>query len=382
MPSLGADMAAGTLVEWLKEPGDAVEHGDIIAVVETDKGAIEVEVFEDGTIGELLVEAGASVPVGAPLARIKAAGEAIAEVGPSPAPTKAVSPQPAPEKPVVAPAKIGFQSETRASPAARKLARERNIDLTSINGSGPEGAIQLADLEAASKGPAPGAAPGPDLSAMRRAIAAAMARSKREIPHYYLTHSFEISQALDWLDRYNAGRAPPERLILGALLLKAVALTLVEFSEFNGHLDNEGYKASGAVHLGSAIAIRGGGLAAPCIRNTNTLALPELMAKLRDLVTRTRRGQFRSSEISDGTATVSSLGERGVESLLPIIYPPQVAIIGFGSIVQRPWAHNDELAVRPVLTTTLAGDHRANDGHRGALLLRQVEALLNDPEAL
>ncbi len=384
MPSLGADMSVGTLVEWLKAPGDTVNHGDIIAVVETDKGAIEVEVFEDGVLEQMLVEPGSKVPVGTELALINGGEEMAPPASKEPStelaepPPVEVTPPPDAKVPI---AKGLDDGRLRASPAARKLAAERNIDLDAISGSGPGGAIQLSDVEAASI-EEPEGGPGPDLSAMRRAIAAAMARSKREIPHYYLTHRFDISPVLEWLESYNADRPPPERLLLGAVLLKAVALALAEFPEFNGHWEDDRFVPSQAIHLGSAIAIRGGGLAAPCIRDTDTLSLAELMAKLRDLVARTRRGTFRSSEISDGTATVSSLGERGVESLLPVIYPPQVAIIGFGSVERRPWVIEDDLAIMPVLTASLAGDHRANDGHRGALLLRRIEALMNEPEAL
>lgn len=386
MPSLGADMAAGTLVEWLKEPGQEVGHGDIIAVVETDKGAIEVEVFEDGKIEELLVEPSSKVPVGTALARIDGAAEATAP-GPvsvpppsAPAPTTAPPERPA-AHPRAKPKAPTVEPGLRASPAARKLAAERGIDLASLTGTGPGGGIQLADVEAATKAE-PAATEGPDLSAMRRAIAAAMARSKREIPHYYLTHRFNLAPTLDWLERYNADRPPPERLLLGALLLKATALTMGDFPEFNGFYEGDAFVPSKAVHLGSAISIRGGGLAAPCIRNTDRLTIAELMTKLRDLVARARCGQFRSSEISDATTTVSSLGERGVESLLPVIYPPQVAIIGFGRVEQRPWAEHEALAVRPVIMASLAGDHRANDGHRGALLLRRIEELLMHPEGL
>jgi len=373
MPSLGADMAAGTLVEWLKAPGDRVEHGDIIAVVETDKGAIEVEVFEDGIIEQLLVSKGQSAPVGTALARIGGT-ENIHSA--APAQTQAAPLEPATEAPLsqplatVAPPPIEA-SGLRASPAARRLAAERGVDLASVAGSGPDGAIQLADVETATIGPAR-TGPGLDLSAMRRAIAAAMARSKREIPHYYLMHRIEMSRALEWLDRYNADRPPPDRLLLSAIILKASALALGEFPEFNGFYESDHFVPCKPVHLGNTITIRGGGLAAPCIRDAANLPLAELMARLRDLVARTKRGQFRSSEVADATATVSSLGDRGVEGLLPVIYPPQVAIIGFGSVERRPWADEESLVVRPVMTVTLAGDHRANDGHRGSLLLRRI----------
>ena len=380
MPSLGTDMKVGTLVEWLKQSGDTVHRGDIVAVVETEKGAIEVEIFENGQIAELLVQPGTKVPVGTALAMITAEGEAPAPrparpIAPAPKPPVAAAPAPArATKPMVPTAR------PRASPAARQIAAARGIDLGSLSGTGPDGAIVRADVLAA-EGPRP-AKTGIDLNQMRRAIAAAMARSKREIPHYYLTHSVNMSTAQDWLAAYNSTRLPDERLMLSALLLKATALAVQDFPEFNGFHSAEGYQPSAAIHVGMAIAIRGGGLAAPAIHDTATLPLPVLMTKMRDLVGRVRRGGFRASELTDATITVSSLGDRGVESLLPIIYPPQVAIIGFGTVQSRPWVVGDTIAVRPVMTMTLAADHRASDGHRGALLLRAVEAQLQKPDTL
>lgn len=379
MPSLGADMEAGTLVEWLKAPGDEVQHGDIIAVVETDKGAIEVEVFESGAIEELMVEPGSKVPVGSALARINGTTNADHQTTSA----TAAKLEPTIEKPVkqVAPASIPpVNASLRASPAARRRAEELAIDLDEVRGSGPGGAIQLEDIEGTATSQRKESKV--DLAPMRRAIAAAMARSKREIPHYYLTHCFDISKALEWLNRYNAEKPPPSRILLGALLVKAMASAVPDFPEFNGHYEAEGFIPSSDVHIGNAIMIRGGGLAAPALRNVDKRSLSELMVDLRDLVARTRRGQFRSSEVGDATITISSLGERGVDSVFPIIYPPQVAIVGFGSIKQLPWAVNDMLAIRPVMKATLAGDHRANDGHRGALFLRRIAKALNHPEDL
>ena len=216
---------------------------------------------------------------------------------------------------------------------------------------------------------------------MRRAIAAAMARSKRDIPHYYLMHSIDVRAAQESVDEYNAAQPPQERILLGALLMKAVALALHDYPEFNGFYDN-GFRPSKAIHVGLAISIRGGGLAAPAIHDADKLAIPELMKKMRNLTNRVRAGAFRSSEISDPTVTISSLGDRGVEALYPIIYPPQVAIIGFGSVIQRPCAKEDQVEIRPILNTTLAADHRVNDGHRGALLLRRIGEILQEPQIL
>ncbi len=396
MPSLGADMEAGKLTEWLVKPGDTVKHGDIVAVVETQKGAIEIEVFEDGTVDSLLVQPGATVPVGTPLAEIRGPKEAAAAPAPAPkpaAPRPAAAP-PAPSlapAPVPAPAAPAPSRESRVSPAARKLAAEKGIDLAGIAGTGPGGSIVYVDVEAALRA-APASAPAPtvekpaaggiDLAAMRTAIAAAMARSKREIPHYYLEHSIDMTAAQDWLAKTNESRPPAERLLAGALLIRAVALALKRFPDFNGFYEDGRFRSSAAIHVGVAIAIRGGGLVAPAIHNTDTLAVDEVMAKLRDLTARVRAGRFRGSELSDPTITISSLGERGVEALYAVIYPPQVAILGMGKVVERPWIVDGEIRARAVLTATLSADHRVSDGHKGALLLREIDALLQKPEAL
>ncbi len=390
MPSLGADMEAGTLVEWLVKPGQAVNRGDIVAVVETQKGAIEIEIFEAGTVERLLAEPGATVPVGAPLAMIRAQGEpaqaqvlAPAEpVSPPAPPSLAPPPEPPPAPPPPAPA----ADRVRISPAARRLAAERGLDLATLTGTGPGGAIQLADLPAAppaAAAAAAGAGAAPfDFSQMRAAIAAAMSRSKREIPHYYLSDTVEITAAHDWLAAANAERPPETRLLMGALFVKATALAARAYPEFNGFFEDGAFRPSAAVHVGMAIALRGGGLAAPAIHDTTDLSLETLMAQMRDLVGRVRAGRFRSSEIADPTLTVSSLGDRGVEALFGVIYPPQVAVVGFGKVVERPWVVDGAIGPRPVVSLTLAADHRVSDGHRGALFLAEIGRRLQTPESL
>jgi pyruvate dehydrogenase E2 component (dihydrolipoamide acetyltransferase) len=388
MPSLGADMEAGTLVQWLKQAGDAVRRGDVIAVVETQKGAIEIEIFEDGVIERLLVEPGVKVPVGTPLAVVRKGDGVAADAALRPPPPSAPA---ALAQPVAEASALPTEgNRPRASPAARRLAAELGVSLTGIRGTGPEGAIVRADIEQVREGRTTPVATsavatehaGLDLAAMRKAIAAAMVRSKREIPHYYLGHTIDLGATLDWLSATNAHREPPQRLLLGVLLLKAVALALEEYPEFNGFFTDGVFRAGEGIHLGSAIAIRGGGLVAPAIRDANAMTLDELMAKLRDLVARVRAGRLRSSELFEATVTVSSLGERGVDSLFGVIYPPQVAIVGFGTPAARPEVVEGRVEVRTVVTVSLAADHRASDGHRGALLLLEIERLLQHPEAL
>ena len=393
MPSLGADMEAGILVEWMVKAGDRVRRGDVVAVVETQKGAIEIEIFEAGQVERILVDVGGKVPVGTALARIRSDHEVKGGVGEAlrvpEAVASAVAPSvraPPPLEPQVTapPAALG---RVKASPAARRLASARSIDLSVIVGTGPYGAIVLADVERATGAVVVAPAverkrAGLDLDAMRVAIAAAMARSKREIPHYYLQHQIDLTECEAFLSRINASRQPDNRLLMGVLLVKAVASAARRFPAFNGFHQEGQFKPSVAVHVGVAIAIRGGGLAAPAIHDSDRLSLDELMARMRDLVQRVRAGRIRSSEMTDPTITVSSLGERGVEALYGIIYPPQVAIVGFGKVLARPWIVDGGVVPRSIATATLAADHRVSDGHAGALFLAEIGKLLQEPDKL
>jgi pyruvate dehydrogenase E2 component (dihydrolipoamide acetyltransferase) len=230
--------------------------------------------------------------------------------------------------------------------------------------------------------PARPAAPADRQAAMRQAISAAMARSKREIPHYYLAITIDMGPALAWLGEENQRRPVQERLLPAVLLLKATALALATVPELNGTYGKDGFRASESVHLGWAIALRGGGLIAPGIHDAEKKSLGELMAALRDLVQRARKGGLRSSELSDSTITVTSLGDQGVDSVQGVIFPPQVAIVGFGTVVTRPWVVDGEVVARLVITATLSADHRVSDGHRGALFLQALDRHLQEPEKL
>lgn len=442
MPTLGADMEAGTLYDWRVQPGDRVKRGDVIAAVETDKGVIDIEVFEDGVVGEILVAAGTLVPVGTVLAIIQAAGEAMPVLAAVPVAAPALpQAQPAftqPEK-VTTPAKNGKQrnGRLRVSPVARRRAAEWGVDLLAVTGTGADGAISLADVEKAAESlktervrvtpvarrvaeelgvdplalagtgphgavcredveraaasqpmavpvPEPAEAkPAADFQAgMRRAIAAAMSRSNRDIPHYYLETRIDMSRPLRWLEAENLKRALKDRLLPVVLLIKATAKALVETPELNGYWIDDAFRPQEAIHIGFAIALRQGGLVTPAIHNADLRSLDELMADMRDLIMRTRNGRLRSSELTDPTITLTSLGDRGVEKVYGVIYPPQVALVGFGKITEQPWAENGMLGVRPVLTATLAADHRASDGHRGGLFLEALQKCLQEVETL
>lgn len=441
MPTLGADMEAGILYDWRVQPGDRVKRGDVIAAVETDKGVIDIEVFEDGVVGEILVAAGTRVPVGAALALIQAEGEAMPML--AVAPTAVTSqPQPAlapPEK-APAPARNGKQRDgrlrvspvarrraaelgvnllavvgtgadgvisladvekaaaaqkterVRITPVARRVAEELGVDAHALTGSGPHGAVCREDVERAAAAvqsadaPAPPPAeakPAADFqTGMRRAIAAAMSRSNRDIPHYYLETRIDMTRPLRWLEAENLKRTLKDRLLPVVLLIKATARALVETPELNGYWIDDAFRPQEAIHIGFAIALRQGGLVTPAIHNADLKSLDELMADMRDLIMRTRNGRLRSSELTDPTITLTSLGDRGVEKVYGVIYPPQVALVGFGKIAEQPWAENGMLGVRPVLTATLAADHRASDGHRGGLFLEALQKCLQEVEKL
>jgi pyruvate dehydrogenase E2 component (dihydrolipoamide acetyltransferase) len=396
LPSLGADMEEGRIVEWKVRPGDRVHRGDIVAVVDTDKADIDVEVFEDGVVEEIVVGEGERVPVGALLARI-GPGEPVGTASPA----AAAPPPPAPhaEPPPVAPAAPPVADSTApapvphadASPVVRRLAQHHGVDLATVRGSGPGGRITRADVEKAAVGdtaapPAPLAAV-PERArdragAMREAIGALMARSKREIPHYYLRTEIDLEAALRWMEQRNEQRSAAVRLLPIALLVKATARAAHEFPEMNGaYVDGE-FRPSAAVHVGVAVSLRQGGLVAPALHDVDSLELDVVMERLRDLVNRARSLSLRASEMADPTITVTNLGDQGVDAVFGVIYPPQVALVGFGTIRERPWARDGLVGSHRTVSATLAADHRVSDGHRGARFLSTIDRLLQEPDQL
>jgi pyruvate dehydrogenase E2 component (dihydrolipoamide acetyltransferase) len=384
MPSLGADMEAGTLVEWRVRPGDVVKRGDIVALVETEKGIVEVEIFESGTIEAILVTEGKKVPVGTALARVLAGAEPGPAVPPREEKPASRIEEPAPTPPAK-PLPAGFAK--RVSPLARRKAEELGVDIATVSGTGERGAVTSADVERAA---APGRREGVPAQTtttnlpveMRRVIAAAMTRSKREIPHYYLATHMDMSRALAWLAEENLKRPVTNRLLYSVLLIRAVALALHEVPELNGFWVDGSFRPGAGVHVGLAISLRQGGLVAPAIHDADRKSLDELMRDMLDLVNRARRGVLRSSEMSDPTITVTNLGDQGVETVFGVIYPPQVALVGFGKLTERAWAAQGMVGARPVIAATLSADHRASDGHRGGRFLAAVDRVLQQPEKL
>ncbi|MGD9295719.1 MAG: dihydrolipoamide acetyltransferase family protein, partial [Roseobacter sp.] len=396
-------------VEQLISPGDAVHRGDIIAAIETQKGVIEIECFDEGVLQEWLVNLGRKVPVGTPLARIghtAGAGDAAgsepdepevpkpADPAPEPpspedpAPSETPPPQPGPEIPPPdspapeipqpqdssLPAAQMAAPRLRITPAARRLAARQGIDLARIAKS-PDAIVHRDDVSAY----AAGESGSP--SDLRSGLAAAMSRSKREIPHYYLAHHVDLTNAESFLSKINDTRPPDDRYMLAGLYLKSLARAALKYPEMNGHFENGKFSPAGEVNAGLAIRLRKGGVVAPAVMNADSLDLEVLMKEMRDLVTNVRAGRFRASTFG-GTITLSSLGERGVDQLYGVIYPPQVAIVGIGTPKLEPAVHDGQIVPRLMASITLAADHRVSDGHRGAQFLKAIAENLQEPDKL
>ena len=388
MPSLGADMEDGTLREWKVKPGDRVHRGDIIADVETMKGIIEIEVFDEGIVEKLLIKEDEKVPVGTVMAWIKPLA-AEAETKP-PAP-KVVAPELHPIEEKIPPATpvVPSHEGIRASPLAKRIAAENHLDLSTVHGTGEGGAITREDVEKAIAGrdiklppKAPEAAP-PAVSteSIRMAVAAAMSKSNREIPHYYLEIAIDMSKAMAWLAEANRQRSVQKRLLPVVLLIKAVAKSLREFPDLNATWEG-GLQRKKDINIGFVVSLRTGGLVVPAIHRADEKSLDEIMEALNDLIPRARALKLRSSELSESTITLTNLGDGGADAVFGVIYPPQVAIVGFGGIAEQPFAENGMVGVRPVLHATLAGDHRATDGLTGSRFLAALKNHLQKPETL
>jgi pyruvate dehydrogenase E2 component (dihydrolipoamide acetyltransferase) len=384
MPALGADVEKGTLLEWYVKPGDAVKRGQVVALVDTSKAAIDIESWQEGTVGRLLTQIGETVEAGAVMALLLQPGEspelALAFAQPSTVEVQKAAPSPPPSAAAAVPS--ATEERRKISPAARRRAVELGVDLNALpSGTGPHQSITVQDVERT----AAKSTTKPELdrtAAMRRTIAAAMARSKREIPHYYLSEPIPLQKLTEWMERENKQRPIDTRLLIAVPLLKAVALVLKRFPELNGFYRDEQFTPATGIHAGIAISLRQGGLIAPALHDVDSKSLDTLMTEMSDLIARARAGSLRSSELADATVTVTSLGEQGVEAVFGVIYPPQVALIGFGRIAPRPWIVDGTVQAVPVIHASLAADHRASDGHRGARFLAALRDRLQQPETL
>jgi pyruvate dehydrogenase E2 component (dihydrolipoamide acetyltransferase) len=414
MPQMGADMTEGTLLKWLKQVGDSVQRGDILAEIETDKATVELEAYESGTILKQLAQEGDVVPVGDVIALLGEPSEAAPEIDrkpPAETPARRTIEPEAKERAAAAaeaatPPTVATSVEpdtggrVRVSPVARRMARDAGVDITALRGSGPDGRILRRDIEAAvaagSKsapgvGPAPartappvarpaaGAAEG--LSKMRQAIARRMTLSKQTQPHYYLTLDIDMSAALGFREQFNASATDEQRVSINDLVVKACAIALERHPKFNAEFSEAGLVHHDRVNVCIGVALDDG-LIAPALLDCQSKSLGRIAVESKDLINRAKDGRLKADEYSDGTFTITNLGAFGVETLIGIINPPQAAILGVGSVMPQAVVRDGEVVVRQVMKVALSADHRVSDGAEGAGFIKEIQALLEGPAAL
>lgn len=424
MPQMGADMVEGTLVKWLKQPGDVVKRGDVIAEIETDKATVELEAFESGTLLKLVAKEGEVVPVGDVIAILGDPSEAAPEVERKPVPPPAKREIEPELKQTAVPARAAepapatadveeLDGRVRISPVARRIAREAGLDVRGLRGSGPDGRILRRDVEAAiaamqaqarpTTRPAPAAAaPAPtppparpvapaaqpaatgelaELSKIRKAIAHRMTLSKQTQPHYYLTLDVDMTAAMAFRAQLNAALPEGQRVTVNDLIVKACALALARHPKFNAEFSDEGLRLHDRINICIGIALDEG-LIAPALLDCQEKSLGRIALESKDLIERARAGRLTAAEYGEGTFTITNLGAYGVETLIGIINPGQAAILGVGSVMPKPVVLNGEIVVREVMKIALSADHRVTDGAEGARFIKEIQGILEQPASL
>ncbi len=408
MPQMGYDMREGTVVRWYKQEGETVDRGEVIADIETDKATVEFEAYTGGVLGRIVAQEGIAVPVGNLIAIITEPGEAVPEAAaapaappPAPAAPAAPAPAPAPEPaPAAAPAPASADGQVRASPIARRLARERGIDISLVAGTGPNGRITERDIEnyqpaAAEPAPAPAATPAPapaaaaapaaapsdsriELSRMRQTIARVTSDSKANAPHFYVTAEIDMAAAMALRRDVNDASDPENRVSVNDLMVKACALALRNHPKFNSFYRGDHLEVHGAMNIGIAIALESG-LILPGVSNCESKSLLQIAAATKDLISRANSGTLRNEEYSSTTFSISNMGMFDVESFTAIIYPPHAAILAVGSVKQVPVVRDGELTVGTMMKATLSTDHRVADGAEAAQFLMEIKRVLENP---
>jgi pyruvate dehydrogenase E2 component (dihydrolipoamide acetyltransferase) len=419
MPALSPTMEEGTLAKWLVKEGDKVNSGDILAEIETDKATMEFEAVDEGTVAKILVPEGAEgVKVGQPIALLAGEGEDVSKAAatpkadtPAPAsPTPAPAPKadetpksaPAPTAAAQQPAAKAEGDRIKASPLARRIAEEKGIDLSSVQGSGPGGRIVKADLEAApagrAPGPAPAAAPAPaghaaselataagiphesvKLSNMRKTIARRLSEAKQTVPHIYLTVDINLDALLKLRGELNKGlEARGVKLSVNDLLIKALAMALVEVPECNVSFAGDQLIQYKRADISVAVSIPGG-LITPIVTNADGKSVSAIAKEIHDLAAKAREGKLQPHEYEGGTASLSNMGMYGIKQFEAIINPPQGMIMAIGAGEKRPYVINDSLQIATVMSATGSFDHRAIDGADGAKLMQAFKRLVENP---
>ena len=418
MPTLGFDMEEGTMGSWLKNIGDAVAKGDILAEIESDKVTQELQARTDGVLLAILANEGDNIPVGANLGIIGAKGEDVSSMmngdAPAPAPAAestpapaaapavetAVSTTPAAPTPTPVPVDNTLPGGVRATPVARRIAQERNIDLSQVSGSGPDGRIRKADVEnfvaqpTAPATPAPTTAPAPapvveagpnsyeePLSRMRKAIARRMTESKTTVPHFQITTEIDMADALALRKQINASLEPEGKVSVNDLVVKAAALTLKQYPNINASFGGDKIIYHNDINVGSAVAVEGG-LLTIVQKNTDISTMSKVAKDHKEMIGRAREGKVQPSDVEGATFTVSNLGAFDVEHFIAIINPPNAAILAVGSAKKVPVVVDNEITIGTRMKATLSADHRVTDGAEAAQYMQTLKQILENPMRL
>jgi pyruvate dehydrogenase E2 component (dihydrolipoamide acetyltransferase) len=405
MPKMGDTMEEGTIARWLKKPGDQVNEGDTLAEIETEKSVMEMTAFESGVLEEILLPEGQTVPVGTPIAVLRTVGEAApAPAATTPPPSPARPPeQPVRHEPAVAPTEPRPEpgERVKASPLARRLAEAKNVDLRAVTGTGPGGRVLEADVEeylssrrvapaAAAATPAsPPVAPAPataagevrELNRIRRTIARRMTQSKQTIPHFYVTAEVDMKRALELRAALNDLGGDRPKISLTDMMVKAAAIAIARNPEAGAQYQDDKLHMPAQINVGIAVALEDG-LVVPVVRDCGRKSLTAIARESRDLIERARQGKLAPDEYTGGTITISNLGMYEVDSFAAIINPPEPAILAVGSVTDTPVVVEGQVVIRPRMKVTISADHRAMDGARAAIYLREFKHLLEDPMSL
>lgn len=416
MPKLGFDMREGVLVRWVKNEGEQINKGDILAEIETDKATVEVESHASGVVRKLLASQGDSIPVGSVMAIVGGADEKIddlipagggskpaAAVAPAAAPATQAAPQ---ATPVVAAAAVApiASGPVKASPLARKVARDRQIDLAHVAGTGPGGRIVRKDVEAALAGGAvpagasapaaatktPPATPLPSLvpvshadeiiqtTKLRQAIGRRLVESKQNLPHFYVSHEYKMDALLEMRKQANAYLTDNEKLSVNDFIIKAVALTLRQFPNLNASLDGDKIVRHGAVNVGVAVTVEGG-LLTVVVKDADQKPLRLISAEVKAMAARAREGRIKPEDVDGSTFSTSNLGMYDVENFIAIINPPEAAILAIGSSREVPVVEERQVKVGNRMKATISVDHRVSDGAEAAKFMQAMAAYLEQP---
>lgn len=407
MPKLGFDMAEGLLVRWVKQVGENINKGDVLAEIETDKATVEVESSASGVVLQLIVEQGTMVPVNAPIAVVGAAGETVsvqpaADSGQAKVENQKAEEQPAPQSaPTVAPvtqaSALADNGPVKASPLARKVAKDSGVNLASIQGTGPGGRVVRKDVEAALAGGQTSKVEGRASTPMtnyqlptsvedkviattklRQAIGRRLVESKQTIPHFYVTHEYKMDALMDMRKQANAYLPDNEKLSVNDFILKAVALSLRQFPNLNATIKGNEIIQFGHVNVGVAVTVPGG-LMTVVVKDTDAKSMRQISGEVKSMAGRAREGKVKPEDVDGSTFSTSNLGMYDVEEFIAIVNPPEAAILAISSAREVPVVENGQIKAGWRMKATISVDHRISDGAEAAQFMQALAGFLENP---